>query len=135
MSGQLQSLPAPGWRPGHPPTIQLCVIHVFLPILLPPSSGISKEWVEARSAASSWEDVENLGNFKRPSLPESTPTGTEEDPKVEDSGTRTAVALLSNQAGIDPPLPLEQICTFVLFFFKSTFFSDRMNASVLLCAG
>lgn len=36
---------------------------------------------------------------------------------VEDSGTRTAIALLSIQTGIgiDPPLPLEQICTFVVF--------------------
>lgn len=74
--------------------------------------------MEARSAASSWEDVENLGNFKRPGQPESTPTGTEEDPKVEDLDTRTAVALLSIQTGIgiDPPLPLEQICTFLVFF-------------------
>lgn len=77
----------------------------------------TKEWVEARSIASSWEDVENLGNFKRPNLPESTPTGTEEDPKVEDSVTTTAVALLSIRTGIHPPLPLEQICTFVCFFF------------------
>lgn len=39
---------------------------------------------------------------------------------MENSDTRTAIALLSIQTGIgiDPPLPLEQICTFVVFFLN-----------------
>lgn len=86
--------------------------------------------MEVRRAASSWEDVENLGNFKRPSLPESTPAGTEDDPKVEGSVTRTAVAVLNIQTGIksDLPLPLEQICTF--FFWVFFFIIPNLLSSI-----
>lgn len=71
--------------------------------------------MEAGRAASNWEDVENHVNFKRLSLPESTYTGTEKNPKLKASDSRTAVALLNIQTGIEinPLLPLEQICTFV----------------------
>lgn len=56
--------------------------------------------MEAGRAASNWEDVENHVNFKRLSLPESTYTGTEKNPKLKASDSRTAVALLNIQTGI-----------------------------------
>lgn len=71
--------------------------------------------MEVGSAASNGEDVESHVHFKRLRLPESTHTGTEKNPKLKASDSRTAVAPLNIQTGIeiDPLMPLEQICTFV----------------------
>lgn len=79
--------------------------------------------------------MENHVNFKRLSLPESTYMGTEKNPKLKASDSRTAVALLNIQTGIEinPLLLLEQICTFGFFFNQHSSLMDGMNESALLC--
>lgn len=94
----------------------------------------TKVWVEARSAASSWEDIENLGNFKRPSLLESTPTGTQ---MIQSLKTRIpGQPSLSSISRLG--LGLSHLChwskyvhLFVVFFNPHSSLMDRMNDGAL----